>query len=114
VSAPPVDLDAFREVMREAGIEEAVAPTLQVWVDEAPGKFARLQAAVSAGDPQAVASAAHALKSSCSHICATELVTALHALESAGHDGERSDIAALFDEVRPRYEAALGYVKAHT
>jgi HPt (histidine-containing phosphotransfer) domain-containing protein len=113
MSAPPVDLDAFRDVMREAGIEEAVAPTLQVWVDEAPVKFSRLEAAVAAADPHAVASAAHALKSSCSHICATDLVAALHALESAGHAGERDGVAPLFSEVRPRYEAALAYVKAH-
>ncbi|MGE0161094.1 MAG: Hpt domain-containing protein [Gemmatimonadales bacterium] len=113
IPRPPVDLDAFRAVMVEAGIEEAIAPTLRVWVDEAPLKLARLEAAVSAGDPPAVASAAHALKSSCSHICATDLVSALDALESAGHDGERDRLPDLLDAVRPRYEAALAYVKAH-
>jgi HPt (histidine-containing phosphotransfer) domain-containing protein len=109
---PPVDLVAFRAAMREAGIEEIVEPTLQLWVQEAPGKFELLQAAVSASDVRAAASAAHALRSSSSVICANAFVEALTALEIAGHAGDRDRVAALFEDVRPRYQEAFAYLKA--
>jgi HPt (histidine-containing phosphotransfer) domain-containing protein len=113
-TAPPVDLDAFRAAMREAGIEEIVESTLQLWVEETPAKFAKLEAAVSAADPRAAANAAHTLKSSSSAICATLLADALNALESAGYADERERVATLFAEARQRYREAIEYLTAHS
>src|SRR5690242_16196811 len=96
--APPVDLVAFRASMREAGIEEIVESTLELWVQEAPAKFEHLRAAVSDADLQAAASAAHALRSSSSVICANAFVEVLTTLEAAGYAGDRERVAALFEE----------------
>jgi HPt (histidine-containing phosphotransfer) domain-containing protein len=109
---PPVDIDAFRAVMREAGIEEIVEPTLRLWVEEAPDKFERLEAAVAAADPRAAANAAHALRSSSAVICADALVASLTALELAGQAGRREEVEMIFRELRSRYQEALAYMKA--
>jgi HPt (histidine-containing phosphotransfer) domain-containing protein len=111
-TAPPVDLAAFREAMREAGIEEIVESTLQLWLEEAPGKISQIEAAVSAADPRAAANAAHALKSSSAVICATSLAEVLTMLESAGYAGERERVAALYAEARQRYQEAITYLRS--
>ncbi len=34
-TTPPVDLEGFRSVMREAGVEEIVEDTLEIYLEEA-------------------------------------------------------------------------------
>jgi HPt (histidine-containing phosphotransfer) domain-containing protein len=110
-AAALVDIDGFRAMMREAGIEEAVASTLQIFLAEAGPIFKRLEVAVAADDAASTAAAAHALKSSSSNVWATGLVPLLDVLEDLGRDGEMGGAAALLEDVRPLYAAVIAHVR---
>ena len=57
--APPVDVDSFRAIMREGGIEEIVQPTLELYERETPVIFQRIRDAVSDGDSREIDAGAH-------------------------------------------------------
>jgi HPt (histidine-containing phosphotransfer) domain-containing protein len=107
----PIDLETFRAVMREAGIEEEVDSTLAIYLTEAPAAFARLEAAVENRDIDAAASAAHALKSASSNVWATGLVALLEPLEKAAREGDVERVEALVAKVRPLFAAAIDQVR---
>lgn len=110
--APLVDLDGFRAMMREAGIEEAVDSTLAIYLQEAPPTFARLEAAAAADDAASAASAAHALKSASSNIWATSLVHILDATERAAREEDSARVGELVEEVRSVFHAVVDRLRA--
>lgn len=107
----PVDIEAFRAEMREAGIEEVVPITLDTYRDEAAENNERLEAAMAGSDTAAIAKAAHAMKSAAGVIKARELAGLLQRLESAGHEGDLSTAQALIDPVRLQAGQVLGFLK---
>ena len=109
-SIPPVDLDGFRATMREAGIEEIVDATLEVYVEEARAIFAALSAAVLAGDAAAVRANAHSLKSSSGNIWASDLAELLNELESAAHAENLTGATEIFARVEPQYKSVMAYL----
>lgn len=108
----PVDLAAFRAVMREAGAEEAVESTLAIYLKEVPPLYEQLEAAIEARDARRAASLAHAVKSPSASIRAAPLVSVLDALEAAARSGDAEGAAAHFEELRPRFAAALHQLRA--
>jgi HPt (histidine-containing phosphotransfer) domain-containing protein len=109
-SKPPVDVEAFRATMREAGIEEIVDPTLDVFVKEAERIFHALEGAFVAGDLKSVGAHAHSLKSSSGNIWALGLSEVLATLEAAANSGEASLAAEIFERVRPEYAAVMAHL----
>jgi len=109
---PPVDLAGFRETMREAGVEEIVDATLEIYVSEAKGLFEALRAAVAAGDTEEVRAQAHSLKSSSGNVWAADLSGLLNQMESAAQSGDMSGAAEIFKSVEPEYEAVTAYLAA--
>ena len=109
-SIPPVDIDGFRATMREAGIEEIVDATLEVYVEEAQAIFAALSAAILAGDAEAVRANAHSLKSSSGNIWASDLAELLNELETAAHGGNLAVATEIFERVKPQYESVMAYL----
>ena len=107
---PPVDLERFRETMREAGVEEIVDPILEVYLEEAQAIFAGLRAAVLAGDAEAVRTNAHSLKSSSGNIWAARLAELLNELETAAHGGDLANTTGIFERVKPVYESVMAYL----
>lgn len=107
----PVDIEAFRAEMREAGIEEVVPLTLDTYRDEATENSERLEAAMAGSDTAGIAKAAHAMKSAAGVIKARELAGLLQRLESAGHDDDLSKARALIDPVRLQAGQVLGYLE---
>jgi len=107
---PPVDLEAFRETMREAGIQEVVEEILGEYVKEAPVVFARLEAGVAARDTQAIKAQAHSLKSSSAIVCARRLAELLEELEAVALQGDLGAAIAGFERVEPEYRAAMSYL----
>ncbi|MFQ5537998.1 MAG: Hpt domain-containing protein [Gemmatimonadota bacterium] len=108
---PPVDLEAFRETMRAAGVEEVVDATVEVYLSEMPAVFRRISDAVEAGDAEAVRSAAHSLKSASGNIRAQRMFHLLQELEDLGRRGDVAGIRALWPEVRDEFSAVVRYLQ---
>ena len=70
---PPVDVESFRAIMREGGIEEIVELTLKLYERETPTVFQRIRDAVSEQDSREICAGAHLLKSSSANIRAEVL-----------------------------------------
>ena len=113
---PPVDLEEFRSVMREAGIESVVGITLQTYVSEAPRLVEALLLAGEGdeGDVDdggaALAAAAHAYKSSAGNIRAKQLHALLGQLEMQARTGGRRSALPLLERVQQVHEEVMSYL----
>jgi PAS domain S-box-containing protein len=103
----PVDLDAFRALMREAGVEEVVDTTVAIYVEEAPGIFAAIERAVAGRDADAVRKGAHSLKSASGNIRADRLFHLLQSFEDMGRDGDVGGIEAALPGLRAEFGAVM-------
>jgi CheY-like chemotaxis protein len=103
----PVDLEGFRALMREAGVEEVVDTTLVIYVEESPGVFAALEEAVAAGDTAEARRRAHSLKSSSGNIRANRLYRLLQAMESLGRDSDAEGARSALPELRAEFGAVM-------
>lgn len=106
----PVDIEGFRSMMREVGVEEVVDATLAIYTDEASKILDRMVAAVAARDAEEIRQAAHSLKSSSGNIRATRLAELLQELESFGKEGDVEGAAEVFPEVQSEYAAVMSYL----
>ena len=109
---PPVDLVAFREAMREAGVESIVNPTIAIYLREAPPRMARVLASLESGDGKELASAAHALKGSSGSLYAAKLSALFAELEAAGSAGNLEGARALRESVELEWARAVAYLQA--
>jgi HPt (histidine-containing phosphotransfer) domain-containing protein len=112
--SPPVDLKGFRSAMREAGVEEIVEPTLQVFVAEAATIFTALVEAVASGASETARTAAHSLKSSSANVRATVLAELLERLETVAVHGDIVEVRQLFERVRGEYEEVIAFLAEST
>ncbi|NJD20319.1 MAG: response regulator [Gemmatimonadetes bacterium] len=108
---PPVDLEGFRALMREAGVEEVVDTAVGVYLDEAPGVFAALEDVVTAGDSEGTRRWAHSLKSSSGSIRANRLYGLLQAMEGRGRGGDAEGARAALAELRGEFDGVLEYLR---
>ena len=113
----PVDLEAFRSTLREAGAEEAVDSILDTFARQAPERMAALVAALASRVAPDVARAAHALRGAAGTIGARGLAGLLERMETAGREGDvdrarddlqgaESELAAVVDYLRRRHAPA--------
>lgn len=109
--SPPVDLEGFRQNLREAGVEEAIDSIIGVFVNDAPSRMESLEAAVAGGDASEIDQAAHAFKSAALTVHAHRLGQTLKELEFAGKDGNVELATDLIDRARADYQAALSHIK---
>ena len=107
----PVDIEEFRSVMREAGVEEVVPITLGTYLEEAPGRKKALEDAVSAKDGDAIEKAAHALKSASGAIHADSLAKLLQKLEDAGAGGDIDRATDLSQAVLAEYDRVVAFLR---
>jgi PAS domain S-box-containing protein len=87
----PIDVDALRASMEEAGIPEAVDGLISVFRDDLPRRRAAIEAALASEAATDVAAAAHALKSAAGSVHAVALHRALQALEVGAQEGQPTD-----------------------
>ncbi|MGE0552849.1 MAG: Hpt domain-containing protein [Gemmatimonadales bacterium] len=87
-------LESYR-VLQDEGQPDLVTELIDVFLEDLPGRLAAVQAAVDLGDPQAIRSAAHALKGSAASIGAARLAGACATLEALGRAGEVEGAPAL-------------------
>jgi len=109
--APPVDLDSFRETMREAGAEDAVESMLELFLDDAPGRMEDLLSAASNGDAVAISKAAHAYKSAAATIGAADLASTLNAIEAQAKEDDIQGAVSRIDRAREEHIEALDYLR---
>ncbi len=109
-AGPPVDLDGFRQTMREAGAEDAVPGILGTFLQSAPGRFDNLRVALADGDPAAIATTAHAFKSAAAAIGANELAAVLGEIERAAKAGAVTTAQALSHVAERAHEATIAYL----
>ena len=110
--SPPVDLDRFHALMREAGMEEIVEPTRKVYLSETPKQMGRLNQRVASRDLSGIASEAHAMKSWAESIQADSLASLLHQMEEAGKKGDADRAVQLIELVTRECFAVLTFLEA--
>ena len=106
----PVDIAGFRAEMQAADIEEIVPVTLDTYRAEAAAHRKRLDGAVGARDADAIATAAHAMKSAAAAIKAQALSELLRQLECAGKNDDLATALALADPVRGESDSVLEFL----
>jgi HPt (histidine-containing phosphotransfer) domain-containing protein len=111
---PPVDLDAFRRTMEEAGAAEAVDGILTTFVETLPGRLEALVAAARGTAAEPIQRAAHAFKSAAGTIGARALATLLEQMEAAARDGDVAGARDRVDRIRAEAQAALDYLRTAT
>jgi two-component system sensor histidine kinase/response regulator len=107
----PVDLDAFRREMRDAGVEEAVDAILDTFVQSAGERITALSAALAAGGAPDIQRAAHAFKSAAGTIGAKRLAELLQGLEAAAEAGDVAQARTLGDQFAAESAAVTDYVR---
>lgn len=110
-AGPPVDLEGFRSIMRDAGVEEVVDTTVEIYVEEAPEIFDALRAAAESGRLAEVRAQAHSLKSSSGNIRATGLADHMRRLERAATDGDGPRVAESMAAATREFEAVMAYLR---
>jgi two-component system, sensor histidine kinase and response regulator len=111
VAPPPVDVDAFRRTMEEAGAAEAVDGILATFVQTLPQRLDALAAATGEETAEPIQRAAHAFKSAAATIGARSLAALLEQIESAARDGDVSRAREAMEPVRREAQAALAYLQ---
>ncbi len=106
----PIDLPGFRGLMKQAGIEEVVDLTLDIFVGEAPKLFGELSSAAESGDLEVVRANAHSLKSSCGNIWANRLSGYFETMETAAADLDSAAVESALADARPEFDRVIEYI----
>ncbi len=109
-SAAPVDIEGFRASMRQAGVEEVVDMTLEVYVEEATRLFSDLSEAVDERDTDTIRAAAHSLKSSSGNIWALQAAELFRRMEDAAAQQDQASVDEVFALLRPEFESVMAYL----
>lgn len=106
----PVNITEFRSMMRDAGIEDTADRILVVFLEDAPGRLADLDAATERAHGPDIRMAAHAFKSAAATIRAEALTSLLHRVEHAAEANDLSAAVALMPSVRAEVERVLVFL----
>jgi len=109
-TAPPVDLDGFRLMLREAGAEQALYSILDTFVRQGPDRLAALATAVASGAGADIAQAAHVFRGAAATIGAGELARLLEHVETTGRNGDIEEAREGFERLSPIAHAVIDYV----
>ena len=104
---PHVDVELFRADLREAGVEEMIGDLLDTFTQDAPARFAAVEEAARSSDAKAIATAAHAFKSSAATIRASALSEMLYRAEVAGRTNSLDSLGELLEQIRTEHFAVL-------
>jgi HPt (histidine-containing phosphotransfer) domain-containing protein len=109
---PHVDIERFRADLREAGVEEMIGDLLETFIQDAPARFAAVEEAARSRDAKAIATAAHAFKSSATTIRASALGEMLYRAEVAGRANSIESLRELVEQIRTEHLAVLRELEA--
>ena len=114
-AAEPIDesvLDGYR-FLQEAGCPDVVTEFIDSYLADLPGRIEALHAAVAAGDPPRVRSAAHALKGSSASLGATAVASVCGRMEAAARAGDVEAVRPWLSELDPEIHRAVERLKAY-
>jgi CheY-like chemotaxis protein len=110
-TAPPVDLEGFRTMLREAGAEEALYSILDTFLRHAPERLATLATAAASGSGIEIAKAAHVFRGAAATIGARQLAELLERVETTGRAGELEQARDYFEQVSPIAHSVTEYLR---
>ena len=110
-AGPPVDLEGFRTMLREAGAEEALYSILDTFLRHAPERLATLASAVASGSDVEIAKAAHVFRGAAATIGARELAELLERVETTARAGELERAREFFEQVSPVAHTVIEYLR---
>ena len=110
-ATPPVDLEGFRTMLREAGAEEALYSILDTFLRHAPGRLATLAAAAASGSGVEIAKAAHVFRGAAATIGARTLAELLERVETTARAGELDEARDYFEQVSPIAHSVIEYLR---
>ena len=102
-----IDSSALEEIrlLQREGAPDLVEKVVTIYLTDAPGIIARLDAAVQARDALEIRQAAHKLKSSSASVGALYLASLLAEAELRGREDRQEDIGELTAQIGDEYEA---------
>jgi len=103
----PVDLEAFRTMLREAGAEEAVESILDTFERQAPERMAALVTALGTRNADQIARAAHVFRGGAATIGAHALAGLLQRIEAAARGGDVDEPSAALEPLKQEAAAVL-------
>jgi CheY-like chemotaxis protein len=107
----PIDLEAFRRQMEEMDVGEMVEELLETFTQDAPDRFAAIDAALGDGNAGEIRAAAHAYKSAAATIHADGLAGLLREMERAGRDEDVERARRLFTDLQIENSAVLAQLQ---
>jgi len=110
-SAPAVDLEGFRTMLREAGAEGAFYSVLDTFLRHAPDRLAALATAAASGNGTDLAKAAHVFRGAAATIGARELADLLERIETTARAGDVEAARQTFEQVSPVAHGAIDYLR---
>ena len=116
VAAPnPIDFATLDQLREQTGDDtgELICELVDAFQVEGEGGLAALRAAVGQGDPEAMAKAAHRLKSSAANLGARTMADLCASIENAGDDGRMDGSAASVDALEAEYKSAAEGLRSY-
>jgi CheY-like chemotaxis protein len=112
--APAIDPAAINRLraMQRPGRASLLHKIVALYLEHSQSLLAEVQRAIEAEDAQAVAFAAHSLKSESANVGAVGLAQTLQGLEHAGKRGDLADATTLIETATRQYTSACGSLAA--
>ncbi|HEX9691934.1 MAG TPA: response regulator [Gemmatimonadales bacterium] len=107
----PINLVAFRRMMRESAVGETGDSILGIFLEDAPKRLDALREAVGGGVSVDVVAAAHALRSGASTIRAEQLTELLSVLEAAGRSASLGGASELLQQIEQEFQGVVRYLE---
>ena len=109
MSDEPVDIEALRE-LKEI-MEDQFQMLVETFLQDSAIRMDEIDAALAAGDADALRSAAHSFKGSSSNLGITSLADRLFKLETMGREGDLTGGEPLAAEVREMFDQVSELLK---
>ena len=109
---PPVDLEGFRSMLREAGAEAALYSILDTFLRQAPDRLASLAAASASGNTAEITSAAHVFRGAAATIGAAELAGLLEHVETQARGGALAEAREGIERLTPVAHDVIEYLRS--
>jgi two-component system sensor histidine kinase/response regulator len=107
----PVDLEGFRQTLREAGAEQALYSIVDTFVRQGPDRLAALATAAASGDGAEIAKAAHVFRGAAATIGARGLAELLERVENTARAGQVDAAKHAFELVSPVAHQVTEYLR---
>ncbi|HSH68452.1 MAG TPA: Hpt domain-containing protein [Deferrisomatales bacterium] len=99
-------------LLESQGVEGALRRTVGIYLEDAPVLAAILREAAAAGDGEALAKAAHSLKSSSANVGALGVSELCRELEAAGRSGRLEGVGGLLEGFDGRFQEVTAVLRA--